>query len=319
MNCRVVESCITSPFTRVVMRRLPGSGTSSRVTKQGPFGEKVSHDLPRVHWPSANCHRRAETSLKATYPATYSIACPSLTEWALRPITTPNSPSKSTSASAAGSRIGSKGPARLDVNLAKHNGALGTGMPVPSAPLCFAKFTSSLAGPFDPIRLPAADAEVDFEGELGVVIGRRAHSVSEGQVMEYVAGYVAFNDVSARRWQFADGQWTRGKSCDTFSPNGPCLVTRDEVPDPGNLRITTRVNGEVMQDSTTRQFIFGVSQLIAYLSRSFTFYPGDIIATGTPPGVGFSRKPPRYLQEGDLVEIEIERVGKIANRVVRWY
>ncbi len=193
------------------------------------------------------------------------------------------------------------------------------GMPVPSAPLCFAKFTSSLAGPFDPIRLPAADAEVDFEGELGVVIGRRAHSVSEGQAMEYVAGYVAFNDVSARRWQFADGQWTRGKSCDTFSPNGPCLVTRDEVPDPGNLRITTRVNGEVMQDSTTRQFIFGVSKLIAYLSRSFTFYPGDIIATGTPPGVGFSRKPPRYLQEGDLVEIEIERVGKIANRVVRGY
>jgi len=193
------------------------------------------------------------------------------------------------------------------------------GQPIPSAPLCFAKFTSSLAGPFDAIRLPAEDALVDFEGELGVIIGRRAHAVSEKDAMEYVAGYVAFNDVSARRWQFADGQWTRGKSCDTFSPNGPYLVTQDEVPDPGNLRITTRVNGEVMQDSSTKQLIFGVPKLISYLSHSFTFYPGDIIATGTPPGVGFSRKPPRFLQAGDLVEVEIERVGKIANRVERGY
>lgn len=193
------------------------------------------------------------------------------------------------------------------------------GLPVPSAPLCFAKFTSSLSGPFDAIRLPAEDAQVDFEGELGVVIGRRAHAVSETDAMEYVAGYVAFNDVSARRWQFADGQWTRGKSCDTFSPNGPYLVTQDEVPDPGDLRITTRVNGEVMQDSSTKQLIFGVPKLISYLSNSFTFYPGDIIATGTPPGVGFSRKPPRFLQAGDLVEVEIERVGKIANRVERGY
>jgi acylpyruvate hydrolase len=134
-----------------------------------------------------------------------------------------------------------------------------------------------------------------------------------------VAGYVVFNDVSARRWQFADGQWTRGKSCDTFSPNGPYLVMRDEVPDPSNLHITTRVNGEVMQDSNTNQLIFGISELISYLSKSFTFQPGDIIATGTPPGVGFSRKPPRFLQPGDLVEVEIERVGRIANRVVRGY
>ena len=193
------------------------------------------------------------------------------------------------------------------------------GQPVPTAPLCFAKFTSSLSGPYDPIQLPAEDAQVDFEGELGVVIGRKARFVSEADAMEHVAGYVAFNDVSARKWQFADGQWTRGKSCDTFSPNGPYLVTRDEVPDPGNLRITTRVNGEVMQDSTTQQLIFNIAQLISYLSKSFTFYPGDIIATGTPPGVGFSRTPPRFLTEGDIVEVEIERVGKIANRVVRGY
>ena len=193
------------------------------------------------------------------------------------------------------------------------------GQPVPSAPLCFAKFTSSLSGPYDPIQLPAEDAQVDFEGELGVVIGRKAHPVSEADAMECVAGYVVFNDVSARKWQFADGQWTRGKSCDTFSPNGPYLVTRDEVPDPGNLRITTRVNGELMQDSNTRQLIFNIPQLISYLSKSFSFFPGDIIATGTPPGVGFSRKPPRFLQEGDVVEVEIERVGKIANRVVCGY
>ena len=193
------------------------------------------------------------------------------------------------------------------------------GQPIPNAPLCFAKFTSSLSGPFDPIRLPVEHAQVDFEGELGVVIGRKAHAVSHEDAMGYVAGYVAFNDVSERRWQFADGQWTRGKSCDTFSPNGPYLVTCDEVPDPGDLHITTRVNGELMQDSSTKQLIFSIPELISYLSKSFSFYPGDIIATGTPPGVGFSRKPPRFLQEGDLVEVEIEGVGKIANRVERGY
>lgn len=193
------------------------------------------------------------------------------------------------------------------------------GQPIPQAPLCFAKFTSSLNGPYDPIRLPDLQATVDWEGELGVVIGRKASRISESDAMEYVAGYVVFNDVSERRWQFADGQWTRGKSCDTFSPNGPCLVTRDEVPDPGNLRITTRVNGEVVQDSSTNQLIFGIGELISYLSKSFTFEPGDIIATGTPPGVGFSRKPPRFLREGDLLEVEIEHIGKIANPVVRGY
>ncbi|ABF39652.1 5-carboxymethyl-2-hydroxymuconate delta-isomerase [Candidatus Koribacter versatilis Ellin345] len=193
------------------------------------------------------------------------------------------------------------------------------GQSIPKTPLCFAKFTSSLSGPYDPIRLPDAEAQVDFEGELGVVIGKRAHRVAESEAMEYVAGYVVFNDVSERRSQFADGQWTRGKSCDTFSPNGPYLVTRDEVADPGNLRITTRVNGAVMQDSNTNQLIFKIPELISYLSHSFTFHPGDIIATGTPPGVGFSRKPPLYLREGDLVEVEIESVGRIANRVERGY
>jgi 5-carboxymethyl-2-hydroxymuconate isomerase len=137
--------------------------------------------------------------------------------------------------------------------------------------------------------------------------------------MNFVAGYVTFNDVSARKWQFADGQWIRGKSCDSFAPNGPWMVTADEIVDPGSLRIATRVNGEVVQDSNTNQLIFGVAKLISYFSHSFTLEPGDIFATGTPPGVGVARKPPRFLQDGDVVEVEIEKVGTIRNRVVRAY
>jgi 2-keto-4-pentenoate hydratase/2-oxohepta-3-ene-1,7-dioic acid hydratase in catechol pathway len=197
--------------------------------------------------------------------------------------------------------------------------AIEAGLKIPSAPLCFAKFTSSLSGPFDPIQLPAEGSQVDFEGELGVIIGRKAWRVAETHALHHVAGYVVFNDVSERKWQFDDGQWTRGKSCDTFAPNGPFLVTPGEVPDPGSLRITTRVNGEVMQDSNTNQLIFNVPKLISYFSHSFTLYPGDLIATGTPSGVGFSRKPPIYLKEGDVVEVEIEKIGRISNRVQRGY
>jgi 2-keto-4-pentenoate hydratase/2-oxohepta-3-ene-1,7-dioic acid hydratase in catechol pathway len=197
--------------------------------------------------------------------------------------------------------------------------AIEAGLKIPSAPLCFAKFTSSLSGPFDPIRLPSEDTKVDYEAELGVIIGRKAHRVAEADALRYVAGYVAFNDVSARKWQFEDGQWTRGKSCDTFAPNGPFLVTTDEVPDPGALRITTRLNDEIMQDSNTNQLIFSIAKMVSYFSHSFTLYPGDLIATGTPPGVGFSRNPPLYLKEGDVVEVEIERIGRISNRVERGY
>jgi len=205
----------------------------------------------------------------------------------------------------------------VGLNYADH--AREAGMPIPEAPLCFAKFPSSLAGPYDPILLPAEDAQVDYEGELGVVIGRRAKFVSEEEAMNHIAGYVAFNDVSARKWQFADGQWTRGKSCDSFSPYGPWLVTADEVHDTSSLRITTRVNGETVQDSNTNQLIFNVAKLVSYFSRSFTLEPGDIIATGTPPGVGFSRKPPRFLKEGDVVEVEIEKIGTIRNVAKRGY
>jgi len=197
--------------------------------------------------------------------------------------------------------------------------AIEAGLKIPSVPLCFAKFTSSLSGPFDPIQLPAEDSQVDFEGELGVLIGQKARRVAESDAIGHVAGYVVFNDVSARRWQFDDGQWTRGKSCDTFAPNGPFLVTADEVPDPGALRITTRLNGEIMQDSNTNQLIFNIPKIVSYFSHSFTLDPGDLIATGTPAGVGFSRKPPVYLNDGDVVEVEIERIGRISNRVQRGY
>jgi len=203
------------------------------------------------------------------------------------------------------------------VGLNYRDHAVEAGLKIPSAPLCFAKFTSSLSGPFDAIRLPAEDAQVDYEGELGVVIGRKARRVEEDDAIGCVAGYVVFNDVSARKWQFEDGQWTRGKSCDTFAPNGPFLVTADEIPDPGTLRITTRLNDETMQDSNTNQLIFGVGKIVSYFSQSFTLHPGDLIATGTPAGVGFSRKPPVYLKDGDVVEVEIERIGRMSNRVER--
>lgn len=214
-----------------------------------------------------------------------------------------------------GSPIASRKIVAVGLNYKDH--AIEAKLKIPSAPLCFAKFTSSLSGPFDPIQLPSEDAQVDFEGELGVVIGRKARRLAERDAMRHVAGYVVFNDVSERRWQLDDGQWTRGKSSDTFAPNGPLLVTADEVPDPGTLRITTKVNGEVMQDSNTSQFTFNIPTIISYFSHSFTLEPGDLIATGTPAGVGFTRKPPLYLKDGDVVEVEIERVGRIANRVQR--
>lgn len=190
------------------------------------------------------------------------------------------------------------------------------GIKPPEAPLIFAKFTTSITGPYDPIVLPAGDPQVDYEAELGVVIGRRGKSIPEDRAYDYIAGYLALNDVSARKWQFGDKQWVRGKSCDTFCPIGPWLVTRDEVPDPQGLPIACRVNGEVRQSANTRDLYFGIPTLLAYISASITLEPGDIIATGTPPGVGVFRKPPIYLQAGDVVEVEIESLGTLRNAVV---
>jgi 2-keto-4-pentenoate hydratase/2-oxohepta-3-ene-1,7-dioic acid hydratase in catechol pathway len=187
----------------------------------------------------------------------------------------------------------------------------------PEYPLIFAKFPNSIAGPHDPIALPSDDMQVDSEAELGVVIGRNGKGISVDRSLDYVAGYMALNDVSARKWQFADKQWTRGKSCDTFCPTGPWLTTRDEVSDPHNLRVIGRLNGEVFQDSNTSNLIFRLPELISFISAAITLEPGDIIATGTPSGVGVFRNPPVFLKPGDVAEVEIESLGVLKNAVVR--
>jgi 2-keto-4-pentenoate hydratase/2-oxohepta-3-ene-1,7-dioic acid hydratase in catechol pathway len=189
-------------------------------------------------------------------------------------------------------------------------------MPVPESPITFSKYVTSVTHPSSPVFLPRVSQKVDYEAELAVVIGRRAKHVARAEAFEYVLGYTNFNDVSARDFQFADGQWQRGKSCDTFAPIGPAIVTVDDVPDPHRLRIQLRLNGETMQDSTTAQLIFGVDQLISFLSETVTLEPGDIIATGTPPGVGFARKPPVFLKPGDLMEVEVEGLGVLSNPVL---
>jgi 5-carboxymethyl-2-hydroxymuconate isomerase len=184
----------------------------------------------------------------------------------------------------------------------------------PSAPLIFAKWPTSVIGPGDEIRWdPALTSQVDYEAELAVVIGRRARHVSEADALDYVLGYTCLNDVTARDLQFSDGQWTRGKSLDTFCPMGPALVTADEVGDPQQLAISCTVNGERLQDANTEQMYFGVASIVSYASKSFTLEPGDVIATGTPGGVGAFRKPPRFLGDGDVVVVEIERVGRLEN------
>jgi 2-keto-4-pentenoate hydratase/2-oxohepta-3-ene-1,7-dioic acid hydratase in catechol pathway len=186
----------------------------------------------------------------------------------------------------------------------------------PKAPMIFAKFTSSIASAEDAIVIPPGDPQVDYEAEMAVVIGKRGKAIPEAKALEYVAGYMPLNDVSARAWQFADKQWVRGKSCDTFCPTGPYLTTSDEIADPQNLAIRARVNGTTLQDSNTSKMIFKVPQLIAHISASITLEPGDIIATGTPEGVGAFRNPPIFLKAGDVVEVEIEKLGVLRNPVV---
>jgi 2-keto-4-pentenoate hydratase/2-oxohepta-3-ene-1,7-dioic acid hydratase in catechol pathway len=189
-------------------------------------------------------------------------------------------------------------------------------MAVPASPVTFSKYVTSVIGPGQPIRLPKASAQVDYEAELAVVIGRRAKHVPVERAFEYVLGYMNLNDVSARDLQFADGQWQRGKSCDSFAPMGPYIVTRDAAGDPHALRIQCRVNGRTLQDSSTAQLIFGIDRVVSFLSETVTLEPGDVIATGTPPGVGFARKPPIFLAPDDVVEIEVEGLGVLSNPVV---
>ena len=201
------------------------------------------------------------------------------------------------------------------IGLNYRNHAVESGMDIPKSPIIFSKFQTCVIGPGDAIRLPRGSEQVDYEAELAVVIGRRAQNVNADDAMEYVLGYTNFNDVSARDFQFADGQWQRGKSCDTFAPMGPFITTRDEIADPHDLAIRFRLNGETLQDSTTAELIFGVPELIEFLSATITLEPGDVIATGTPPGVGFARKPPVFLKAGDVAEVEIEGLGILSNPI----
>ncbi len=190
-------------------------------------------------------------------------------------------------------------------------------LPVPPEPVLFTKWSTSVCGPFDDLTWPAiVSKEVDYEVELGVVIGKRAVNVSEKDALDYVMGYTVVNDVSARDQQFANAkQWDRGKSFDTFCPYGPYIVTRDEIPDPHGLQVRTILNGKEMQNSNTKNLIFNVNKIIAYASQGTTLEPGDLIPTGTPFGVGFSRKPPVFLKDGDECVCEVEKVGSIRNRV----
>jgi len=187
---------------------------------------------------------------------------------------------------------------------------------LPANPIIFAKFTTSICGPGDAIVIPPSDPQVDYEAELAVVIGKKAKAVAAADAMQYVGGYMPLNDVSARAWQFSDKQWVRGKSCDTFCPIGPALTTRDEITDPHALAICARVNGATLQDSNTSKMIFRIPELIQFISEGMTLEPGDIIATGTPEGVGVFRTPPVFLKAGDVVETEIEKLGVLRNPVV---
>ena len=189
-------------------------------------------------------------------------------------------------------------------------------MAIPEKPVMFSKFSNCVVAPGEPVVLPSTSEQVDYEAELAVVIGRHAKHVSADRAYDYVLGYTAFNDVSARDFQFADGQWQRGKSCDTFAPMGQTIVTTDEIKDPHKLSIKLVLNGQTMQDSNTDQLIFGVPALIEFITQSITLEPGDVIATGTPPGVGFARKPPVFLKPGDRMEVLIEGMGGLGNPVV---
>ena len=199
-------------------------------------------------------------------------------------------------------------------NYAEH--AAEGGSDLPKAPLLFNKLPNALSAHNAPIVLPEISEQVDFEAELAVVIGRTAKRVDEAQALDYVFGYSLINDVSARDLQFGDGQWTRGKSQDTFAPLGPFITTRDEIEDVQTLKIEGVLNGEVMQSSNTSRMIFQIAYLVSYLSQGITLQPGDVIASGTPDGVGIFRKPPVLLKPGDVFEVKIEKLGTLRNPVV---
>ena len=196
----------------------------------------------------------------------------------------------------------------VGLNYAKH--AAESGMDIPEEPVLFFKASSAIVGPFDPIVIPKGSEKTDWEVELAVVIGQKASYVSEADALNHIAGYVLHNDVSERAYQLErSGQWVKGKSCDTFAPIGPFIATPDEIGDPNNLNLWLKLNGEEMQNSSTTDFIFNIQHVVSYISQFMTLLPGDIISTGTPFGVGLGLTPPRYLQDGDVVELGIEGLG----------
>ena len=199
----------------------------------------------------------------------------------------------------------------LSIGLNYSDHAAETGLPIPEHPILFLKATSSIVGPNDTVYMPRGSTKSDWEVELGVIIGKKAKYVKESDALSYVAGYCIVNDVSEREFQTElSGQWTKGKSCDTYGPTGPWLVTRDEIPDPQRLSMSLDLNGKRMQDGNTKTMIFTVAQIIEHLSSLMTLYPGDLISTGTPPGVGMGIKPnPIFLKSGDIMELKIEHLG----------
>lgn len=208
-------------------------------------------------------------------------------------------------------------PKVIGIGLNYRDHAEETGSKLPEEPIVFAKFSSSVCGPAHPIRIPAITERADYEAELGVVMGGPAKRVSAEKALDHVFGYVNVNDVSARDLQLAapGKQWARSKSIDTFAPCGPWILTSDEVPDPQALSVRCRLNGEIMQDSTTGEMVFTVAELVSFLSQGMTLGPGDLIATGTPAGVGFTREPPVLLKAGDEVTVEVEGLGTLSNPV----
>lgn len=205
----------------------------------------------------------------------------------------------------------------VGLNYAQH--AAESGMNVPEEPVLFFKASSAIVGPYDPIVIPKGSLKTDWEVELAVVIGRKATYVNEEDALKYVAGYVLHNDVSERDFQLErSGQWVKGKSCDTFAPIGPFIATSEEIDNPNNLNLWLKLNGKIMQNSSTSDFIFNIQQVVSYISQFMTLLPGDLISTGTPFGVGLGLNPPRYLEDGDVVELGIEHLG-VARQVCKAY
>lgn len=206
----------------------------------------------------------------------------------------------------------------IGLNYAQH--AKESGMALPAEPIIFFKATSAICGPNDPVIIPKNSEKTDWEVELAVVIGKKAQYVDENKALQHIAGYVLHNDYSERAFQLErSGQWVKGKSCDTFAPLGPFVATPDEIPDPHNLRLWLKLNGEMMQDSTTADLVFKVPHLVSYVSQFMTLLPGDIISTGTPFGVGMGLQPPRYLVPGDVVELGIDQLGTARQVAIQWH